>query len=219
MKVVVDNLVLTDAAASVADGLSAARLDAQRRGRVVVEAVLDGETLPDSALSDPSSAPTGAKELRFVTANPAELVGSTLRGVASLITDLKTDQAAAADLLMGGQVSEAMDRLHAALRAWGTIRDAVVDGTTLLGLQAESISVPGKGGSEGPLSDRIRKLADCLHEVKRSIGAEDWSGLSDVLGYEMQDQADEWEASLAGLANRVWGDGGSGTTIAKPRES
>lgn len=210
MKVLVDNLVLTDAAASVADALSAARLDAQRRGRVVVEAVLDGETLPDGALSDPSSAPSGAKELRFVTADPAELVGSTLRGVASLIGDLKADQSAAASMLMEGKVSEAMDRLHSALRAWQTIRDAVLDGTTLLGLRAEAISVPGRGGNgagEGLLSDRIRALADCLHEVKRSIGAEDWSGLSDVLGYDMQDQADEWEASLSGLADKVWGDG------------
>jgi hypothetical protein len=212
MKVLVDNLVLTDAAGSVADALSAARLDAQRRGRVVVEASLDGQTLPDSALSDPSSGPSAAKELRFVTADPAELVGSTLRGVASLIGDLKADQSAAATMLMEGKVSEAMDRLHSALRAWQTIRDAVMDGTTLLGLKAEAISVPGRD-KEGPLSDRIRALADCLHEVKRSIGASDWSGLSDVLGYEMQDQADDWEASLSGLAEQVWGSGKSGGEV------
>lgn len=207
MKVIVDSLVLTDAAGSVADALSAARLDAQRRGRVVVEAILDGQTLPDGALSDPSSALSPAKELRFVTADPAELVGSTLRGVASLIGDLKADQSAAASMLMEGKVSEAMDRLHSALRAWQTIRDAVMDGTTLLGLKTEAISVPGKDATEGPLSERIRSLADCLHEVKRSIGAEDWSGLSDVLGYDMQDQADVWEASLSGLADKVWGGG------------
>ncbi len=40
-------------------------------------------TLPDGALSDPSSAPSGAKELRFVTADPAELVGSVTARIAS----------------------------------------------------------------------------------------------------------------------------------------
>jgi hypothetical protein len=203
MRVVIDNQVLTSVPGTIADALRAARLDAERRGRVVIEATLDGRPLPDAVLSDPPATPASGKELRFITADPAELVAETLRGVAETLSDLKADQSAAADLLTLGKVPDAMERLSTALHCWQTVRDAVTDGANLAGLSIDELRVPLIKGGEGPLSDQIRLLSDSLQEIKRSIGAQDWSGLADVLGYDLQDQADQWQGSLEAMAQEA----------------
>src|SRR5689334_9539572 len=110
MRIVVDNEPLTAAPSSISAALAVARMNAEQRGRVVVEVLLDGEPLTDAQLSDPPTAPRGG-ELRFTTAEPAELVGSTLVGVAETLADVKGEQQAAAELLTLGKMSEAMDRL------------------------------------------------------------------------------------------------------------
>jgi hypothetical protein len=203
MRVVIDNQVLTSAPGNIADALRAARLDAEHRGRVVIEATLDGQPIPDAMLRDPPETPAAARELRFTTADPAELVAETLRGVAETLGDLKADLWAAADLLAVGKVPDAMERLSTALHAWQTVRDAVSDGANLAGLSVDTMRVPLVKGGEGSLSEQIRLLADSLQEVKRSIGAQDWSGLADVLGYDLQDQADQWQGSLEAMAQEA----------------
>ena len=89
MRVVVDNQSLSASPSSIAEALSVARLNAEQRGRVVIEATLDGQPLNDSQLSDPPHTPCKGLEMRFVTAEPAELVGSTLAGVAESLADLR----------------------------------------------------------------------------------------------------------------------------------
>jgi hypothetical protein len=202
MRVVIDNEPLSASPASIAEALSVARLHAEARGRVVIEAVLDGEPLSDTQLSDPPKTPSKGAEIRFATAEPAELVGSTLVGVAETLVDVKTEQQAAAELLTLGKMSEAMDRLHNALRTWDAVRQAVIDGTTLMGLSVETLHVPTSSG-QVRMSAQVKRLSEALAEVKRTFGAEDWSGLADVLGYDMQEQADQWRESLAGLAELV----------------
>jgi hypothetical protein len=199
MRVVVDNESLAASSDSIAEALSAARLHAERRGRVVIEAILDGEGLSDAQLSDPSTTPSRAAEMRFATAEPAELVGSTLSDVAETLNDVKNEQSAAAELLTLGKMSEAMDRLHNALRTWESVRQAVTDGTTLLGLSVETLRVRTSSG-ELAMADQVKQLSQVLNEVKRAFGAEDWSGLADVLGYDLQDQADQWREALRALA-------------------
>ncbi len=202
MRIVVDNEPLTAAPGSIAGALSAARLSAEQRGRVVIEVLLDGEPLTDAQLSQPSTAARNSGEMRFTTAEPAELVGSTLLGVAETLGDVKLEQQAAAELLTLGKMSEAMDRLHHALRTWEGVRQAVIDGTTLLGMSVETTVLRTTSG-ERAMSEQVRLLASSLSEVKRAFGAEDWSGLADVLGYDMQEQADQWRETLIALAEHI----------------
>ncbi len=202
MRIVVDNESLTANPGSIAEALSTARLNAEQRGRVVIEALLDGEPLTDAQLSDPSTAPRSSGEMRFATAEPAELVGSTLLGVADTLADVKQEQQAAAELLTLGKMSEAMDRLHHALRTWEGVRQAVIDGTTLMGMSVETTRVKTPTG-ERAMSDQVRALATSLGEVKRAFGAEDWSALADALGYDMQERADQWRETLIALAEHI----------------
>ena len=202
MRIVVDNESLTANPGSIAEALSTARLNAEQRGRVVIEALLDGEPLTDAQLSDPSTAPRNSGEMRFATAEPAELVGSTLLGVADTLADVKQEQQAAAELLTLGKMSEAMDRLHRALRTWEGVRQAVIDGTTLMGMSVETTRVQTPTG-ERAMSDQVRALATSLGEVKRAFGAEDWSALADALGYDMQERADQWRETLIALAEHI----------------
>lgn len=202
MRVLIDHEPLTEAPRSISDALVAARLSAERRGRVVIEAILDGQPLPDAVLSDPPSTPATGTELRFITADPAELVAGTLGGVGETLTDLKIDQAAVAELLTLGRMGEAMDRLGQSLRTWEAVQQAVVDGTTLMGLSIQSVRVK-TGSGERSVAEQVQALAGCLTEVKRAFKAEDWSALADVLGYDLQEQAEEWKLGLASLARQV----------------
>ncbi len=217
MRIVVDNEPLTASPGSIAEALSTARLNAEQRGRVVIEALLDGEPLTDAQLSDPSIAPRNSGEMRFATAEPAELVGSTLLGVAETLADVKQEQQAAAELLTLGKMSEAMDRLHHALRTWEGVRQAVIDGTSLMGMSVETtrVQMPG-GGGERAMSDQVRDLASSLGEVKRAFGAEDWSALADALGYDMQERADQWRDTLIALAEHIRSARGSSQSPPSP---
>lgn len=199
---VIDNEPLTGSPRSIAEALGAARLNAERRGRVVIEALLDGVPLRDAEISDPSTSPRTGGEMRFATADPRELVSATLLGVADSLEDVKEAQRAAAELLTVGKMSEAMDHLHHSLRAWEGVRQAVIDGTTLMGMSVETLRVATPGG-ERAMAEQVKSLAGCLGEVKRAFGAEDWSGLADMLGYDLQEQAESWRITLAGLAEQV----------------
>lgn len=215
----IDNEPLTGSPRSIAEALGVARLNAERRGRVVIEALLDGVPLRDVELSDPPTAPRSGGEMRFATADPRELVSATLLGVADSLADVKLEQQQAAELLTMGKMSEAMDHLHHSLRAWEGVRQAVIDGTTLMGMSVETLRVPTPDG-ERVMAEQVKSLAGCLGEVKRAFGAEDWSGLADVLGFELQEQAENWRATLAGLAELIrtagQSDGSSKTSASPP---
>jgi len=202
MRVLLDDRPLNAGTASIADALAAARADAEGRGRVIVEAVLDGEPLTDDQIAAPQAGSTRDSELRFVSADPAELVSSTLVGVAQSLDDAKADQAATAEHLTLGRMTEAIERLTQALRTWDAARQAVLNGTRLLGLSVETLRVRTDRG-EVPLSDQVRSLTGRLAEVKRAVEAQDWSALADVMAYDLADQADRWREALLGLAEQI----------------
>jgi hypothetical protein len=46
-------------------------------------------------------------------------------------------------------------------------------------------------------------LAGRLEEVKRSLAAEDWSALADVLAYDLGEQAERWKLVLISLSDSL----------------
>lgn len=208
MRVLVDDQNVRVSTPTIAAALAAARAEAESRGRVVIEATLDGVAIPDEALADPPTDEFVGSEVRFGTADPGELVGSTLRGVAEALEDATREQAMAAEKIQRGEMSLALNHVAAALAVWDQVRTAVINGTALLGLSVGSLEVrsaPGAGGQETIISvdGAVRSLAERLAEIKRAFTAQDWSALSDALAYDMQEQAAAWREILTGLAEQV----------------
>jgi hypothetical protein len=178
--------------------------EAARSGRVIVEVMLDGEAMADSLLDDPPEEPVGT-EVRLTSVEPRALVRVTLLDAAEALEKAAKDQGKSAELIQIGKIEEGMAPLSAALETWQVVREAVEKAAGLVHLPLEEMEFPG--GARGPdrLLELIAGLTRKLEEVKRTLGVQDWSGLADVLAYDLTEEAQRWTAMLRALAEGLKG--------------
>ncbi len=185
---------------TLAAALKAAADLAARSGRLIVEASLDGQTIPDAVLESPATAPAG-NLLRLVSVNPRLLVRLTLQDAADALDAAAADQRRCADLIQSGKVDESLAPLTTAVETWQVVREAVEKGAAILHMPLDTLT----SGTADPdrLPDLITALTSRLEEIKRSLTAQDWSGLADVMAYDMAEQAQRWKELLIGLAAAI----------------
>ncbi len=197
MQVYLDGQPLAVERATLASGLRAASEAAQKRGRVVVEVYVDGTMVSDTILSDPPDQVLGA-EMRLISIEPKLLVRETLLDAAEALDKAGQEQTDAADEIQSGRVEGAMPLLQSAILKWQAVRDAVEKSASLLEIPLNS-RVAGPG--ERNLGQVVDGLAASLTDVRRSLESEDWSGLADLLAYDMADQIKSWQLMLRSLAD------------------
>jgi hypothetical protein len=66
-----------------------------------------------------------------------------------------------------------------------------------------TIALPGGANGTDTLVELIGALAGKLEEVKRSLASQDWSGLADVLAYDLSEQAQRWRQVMVSLADSL----------------
>jgi hypothetical protein len=197
MQVYLDGQALAVERATLASGLRAASEAAQKRGRVVVEVYVDGNLVSDTILSDPPDEVLGA-EMRMVSVEPRLLVRETLLDAAEALDKAGQEQTDAADEIQCGRVEGAMPLLQSAILKWQAVRDAVEKSASLLEIPLDSrIAGPG----DRNLGQVVEGLATSLTEVRRTLESEDWSGLADLLAYDMAEQVKSWQGMLRSLAD------------------
>lgn len=199
MQVYLDGQPLVVERATLASGLRAASEAAQQRGRVVVEVYVDGNLVSDTILSDPPDEVLGA-EMKLVSVEPRLLVRETLLDAAEALDKAGQEQSDAADEIQSGRVEGAMPLLQSAILKWQAVRDAVEKSASLLDIPLES-RIEGPGDRN--LGQVVDGLATSLTEVRRSLESEDWSGLADLLAYDMADQVKSWQDMLRSLADSL----------------
>ncbi|MEO1510938.1 MAG: hypothetical protein AAFU70_02595, partial [Planctomycetota bacterium] len=96
--------------------------------------------------------------------------------------------------------------LSEALATWQAVRDVVVHASALAGVTPEEIEVPTEQGAV-QAQDIIAELVGALEEIKRALTQQDWSALSDAIGYDLEDVAERWRAMLKQLAEVSAGAG------------
>lgn len=205
MRVFLDNAPLEVERPTIAGALHAGCRAAEAAHRIVVEATLDGQPLPGDDLLNPPDRDLGDSEVRLITAEPRSLVSTTLLDVADLLPGAQAEQRAAADAIHGGKLQDALTHLGDALRAWDQLRQVVENGARLLDLSLSELRLgpADKAGQTPTVSTRAGALSAQLAEVKRSIQAGDWTGLADVLAYELDGQVEAWRGVLTDLAAKV----------------
>lgn len=201
MRVFVDGKQILEPTPSLAAALAVARCVAESTHRIVIDAQLDGRPIADEILASPPTI-AGEGDLHCQTADPVELVCSTLEGVADALNDAKTQQKESARLIRLGQFETALGMLRDPLQTWETVRQSILDGTTLVGFSTATTGVEIQGQTV-TVDAAVRALADRLAEVKRALNAKDWSGLADVLGYDLVELAEAWQTLLMGLASQM----------------
>ena len=202
MQTFLDNKPLNPDRATFAAALRAGADEAARAGRVIVEAMLDGEAVADDVLERPPEEPLG-RELRLTSVEPRALVRVTLMDAADALDSARQDQQRSAELIQSGKVEDALPQLGAAIQTWQAVRDAVEKSAALLRIPLDSIALPGGASGTDTLIELIGSLAGRLEEVKRSLAAEDWSALADVLAYDLGDQAERWKRVLVSLSDSL----------------
>lgn len=189
---------------TIAAALEAAKREAEKRNRVVIEASMDGAPIADAWLECPPTEPRPGSEVRFVSADPLSLVRVTFLEIAEELKGAIGHQEAAARAVQTGRLDEAMPKVSAALSVWQNVREGVINGATLLGMDLGAMRAPAVGNDPSQtVGQHIDGLARALGELKRAIGAADWPGVADVLAYDLGDQAKRWQVVMNALADEV----------------
>ena len=195
MRVVLDGQLLESNAQSLSVAIARAATAAEAHGRFIVEVVADGTILDQQLLGNPENAPPGIRELCLSSADPRELVRTTLESAAIALDDARDHQSEAADLILRGKLDEARSPLRSALETWQSVRTAVDHSAALLKMDAGS---PG-----GPLEMLLAHLHASLAQVKESLERQDFAALADELSFKLDSLASEWQASLRDIAHSL----------------
>jgi hypothetical protein len=217
MQVLLDGNPLSVSNPSLAGALATAAADAQRRGRIIVEVKADGVLLSGDKLGKPSNDPSTIKELRLLSAEPRALVRHTIleavtepralvrHTILEAVTALesaRTEQAAAAELIQSGDPEQALGKLQAAMITWQTVRDVVEQSAAVLRIDLDSLALPGV--DEGiSFKTATKDLLGHLKQMRTALDQQDWSALSDVVGYDLDAQVGVWKGLLVALSQHV----------------
>jgi hypothetical protein len=202
MKIILDDTPLTDTPATLAEAIATAAERAASLDRVIVDIVADGRPVSTDELDDEAAMAHACDELRLTTAEPRAFVRVTMQDAADALDSARQEQQRTAELIEAGSTKEAFQALDLALNLWQAARQSLDQGAQLIGLDLSALPL------EHPdvLPEAISKLSAGFEEVQRSVKARDWSALSDVLLYDLDDLVGEWQKLLRDVASHIASD-------------
>jgi hypothetical protein len=181
---------------TLAAGLAVAVRAAENAGRIIVEAWVDGRPLANDELENPSDVPGSALKLELVSAEPRELVAATLLDGVAALDEIEGVQRDAANAIQRGQVQGSIDAIRRVAETWTGVRAILERGSAILGLDLTA-------ASPVPFAPLAQALSRHLGTLKDALQRQDWSMLSDCLGYELTEQARAWREALSGIASAI----------------
>lgn len=202
MQVLLDGQRIEVKRPTLAAALEAGRAAAGERNRVVIEARVDGRELRQDEFDHADASIGDEAIIELVSAEPFALVRVTLLELVGMLEGASQAQQRAADHITAGRLKEGLEELGGAFEVWNGVQRAVGDGLQLLGMELDQVEVMIDGAST-PVAGYVQSLAGHLNEIKRTLQAQDYSGLSDVLTYDLKDEAVRWQGLLESLAETV----------------
>ena len=181
---------------TLAAGLSLAVQAAEATGRIIVEAWVDGRPLGEGELENPSDVPGSVLKLELISAEPRELVATTLLDGVAALDELVSIQHDAGVAIQKGQGQESMEAIRRVVETWTGVRAILERGSAILGTDLTA-------ASPMPFAPLAQSLSQNLATLKDSLQRQDWSVLSDCLAYELVPQAKAWRDALAGMAAAI----------------
>src|ERR1051325_5030733 len=202
MQVLLDGHPLAVSPPSLAEALAAAVADAEKRGRIIVEGKADGQTLSDEKLCNPPREPSAIQELRLLSAEPRAMVRHTLLDAVTALENAREHQSKSADQIQSGQPDEALQTLQVAVLTWKAVRDIVSRSAAVLELDLDTLDLPGV--EEGVnFKTATKDLLGHLTQMRAALDSQDWSALSDIVGYDLDAQVGVWKGLLVALSQHV----------------
>ncbi len=215
MDVYLDDVRLEIENPTLSVAIDHARRAALEHGRVIIEVKGDGAPVAADLLDNPDAAPTPFSELRLVSTPPGPMAREILLEARDTLDSARADQAHAAELIQSGSLAEALDPLQSALEAWSLVREVVDKIQALTGADPAAVSVRARGATTTG-AECVAALTRTLADLRAALRASDWSALSDLLAYDLDEQADRWKAMLASMADAAESPPGSGSAAEPP---
>ncbi|MGD1916736.1 MAG: hypothetical protein ACFCBV_11185 [Phycisphaerales bacterium] len=197
MKATLDGQDLALDRPSLAAALEAGASHARDHGRIVIEVLVDGQTLEGEALDHASDEPLPSGHIEMTTADPASLVRVTLFDAADAMEVSKDEHASCAEMIHRGDVSEAMGALAQVLATWQAVREAIIQGGAAVGQPLNEFA------GEGALDERTETLSRQLDALKRAVADEDLVTVADLLEDDLYAEAGLWADTLRVIAEAM----------------
>lgn len=198
MRMYLDDQPCTANAETVGDAIAAGSAAAEEQGRCVVEVIVDGALWTNEQLEQVGLTQAKAGEVRMISARPAELVGQTFADAATALDDALLLQNDAAALLQSDDQDAAMKRLGEAFAIWGSVQQALVQGSQLVGLDLDQCDVDGK-----TVQEYVVVLSRQLQNVLTQLEQHDFVGVADTLLYDLPEVVDQWRELLGSLQTLI----------------
>ncbi len=199
MRLLLDEQPCATNAATVGEAIADAANQAEAAGRTIIQVVVDGESWPQSRLTDPASIEIRADEVRLVSVPPALLVRETFASAAEAVDDADALQQKAAEKLQADDAAAALPMLQEAMTVWGAVREAVVGSIELLDLDLAAIDC----GDDGPALQVVEQLAQRLRDLRDGLVGADPAAIADILLYDFPETAVAWRGLLSQLDDAV----------------
>ncbi|MBL9002027.1 MAG: hypothetical protein JNK25_12915 [Phycisphaerae bacterium] len=211
MRLLLDGQQVNIPRPTLAAAIAAAADAARSQGRLVTNIVADGVRLTDEQVAAATDTPSTIRELACTSLDPRELVASSLRDAVGALETAARDQQSAAQQIQAGRTQDALETLGPILATWQVVQQVLDQGGTALNMDFRTVPVPGIEESR-PVERCTQAVMNSLLEMKKALADEDWSAVSDIVGYDLDAHARDWRNILAGLAELVETRTGSGGT-------
>ena len=192
-----DQVVLLDGE-NLGDLLGSAKRRLEADDRVVVEVRIDGEKLDGDGIDRQQTIQISDSEVRLYTAEPLQLAASTLDLARGQLTEARTVQQEASDLVHDDRLADALEKISQVIEIWLQVQPAVLDSARFVGLDLDQITVDGS-----PVTDYTDELIENLRTLKELIANGDTVGLADVLAYEWPPVVDRWDRVIGRLVEVI----------------
>jgi hypothetical protein len=198
MRVWIDSTEL-EQSDNISAALDQAREHSEQSGRLIVDIMADGNPIADELLDNPpSDHDAGISELRLTTTDPIAFLTETLHSARETLTLVREDQGTTADQLRTGELQPAVELLTSVLTGWQAVRDIVEQCAALGGVDITTLKFANTDADTC-----IQKLGTTLGEVRSTLTNQDWSSLGDSIEYDLDEQAEQWDAMLVALTDRI----------------
>ncbi|MCC6906554.1 MAG: hypothetical protein IT430_01305 [Phycisphaerales bacterium] len=198
MRIILDDHELPAIAGGAAEALAAVRIACEAQERIITDVFLDDRRLSAPDLQAVQSDNPSGEVLRCTSTTALNLVADTLECVADALNQLRGAHQSIAEKFQASQMAEALGELKDALALWNSVRQGVDYGCTLIRLDIEKLRTQAT-----EVDAALTSLADRLTDIRDALAGEDWSRVSDTIGYEMGPVVDHWQTLVQVLSQRV----------------
>lgn len=198
MKCKIDEQLVEIEATELGKVLATAQSHLQEQGRVVVEVLVDNESLVGDEIAERQNEAIDSQDIQLISAKPNELAIETLEQVDARLQESMQTQSDAAKLFREDRSADALQHVSQIIETWLKVQQAVLQCCQLTNVEFNQIRSESFTATE--LTERLLKQ---LQELKSLVETGDSTALADALELEWPDIVTQWRSVIEHLLETI----------------